>query len=85
MTNLLLTFGIICFIIAVIGQAKLFFLEINPGCFGRFIALTTAIFSFALAVIFILFPLSTPDLVSNYLTPYISQFMEQFLGMIFYH
>jgi hypothetical protein len=29
--------------------------------------------------------LSTPDLVSNYLTPYISQFMEQFLGMIFYH
>ncbi|MBW4670012.1 MAG: hypothetical protein KME60_22020 [Cyanomargarita calcarea GSE-NOS-MK-12-04C] len=80
-TNLLLIFGIVCLMIAIIGQAKLFFGEINPGFFGRLLALIIAIFSLTLAATFMLFPAETPDLVRSYLTKYISQF----IGMIFHY
>lgn len=32
--------GMIFLLIAVVGRSKLGFAEINPGCFGRIIALT---------------------------------------------
>jgi hypothetical protein len=80
-TNLLLFFGIVCLIIAIIGQAKLFFAEINPGFFGRLLALIIGIFSLTLAASFILFPAETPDLVRSYLTKYFSQF----IGMIYHY
>ncbi|MFN6528910.1 hypothetical protein [Nostoc sp. ChiSLP03a] len=37
--------GIIFIAIAVIGQSKLAFIEINPGCFGRILALFIGISS----------------------------------------
>lgn len=42
--NLLFISGIVCLAIAIIGQAKLLFIEINPGCFGRLLALIVGIF-----------------------------------------
>jgi hypothetical protein len=79
-TNLLLIFGLVCLMIAIVGQAKLFFAEINPGCFGRLLALIIAIFSLTLAATITLFPADTPDLLRNYLANYISQFMGVFIG-----
>jgi site-specific DNA-adenine methylase len=37
--NSLFLLGIVFLTISVIGQSKLLFLEINPGCFGRLLAL----------------------------------------------
>lgn len=37
--------GIVFITIAVIGQSKLAFIEINPGCFGRILALFIGISS----------------------------------------
>ncbi|WP_375510807.1 hypothetical protein [uncultured Nostoc sp.] len=42
--------GIVFITIAVIGQSKLGFIEINPGCFGRFLALFMGISSLLYAL-----------------------------------
>ncbi|WP_375500218.1 hypothetical protein [uncultured Nostoc sp.] len=42
--------GIVFITIAVIGQSKLGFIEINPGCFGRFLALLIGISSLLYAL-----------------------------------
>jgi hypothetical protein len=44
-SNAFLIAGIVFITIAVIGQSKLGFIEINPGCFGRFLALFIGISS----------------------------------------
>jgi uncharacterized membrane protein len=45
MNNLFLILGIVFLTIAVIGQSKVLFIEINPGFFGRLLALIIAILS----------------------------------------
>ncbi|MEH1871650.1 hypothetical protein [Nostoc sp.] len=42
--------GIVFITIAIIGQSKLGFIEINPGCFGRFLALFIGISSLLYAL-----------------------------------
>lgn len=49
MTNPILILAIVFLIIAVIGESKLLFLEIKPGCFGRLLALGIAVFCFYLS------------------------------------
>ncbi|WP_341527931.1 hypothetical protein WKK05_00825 [Nostoc sp. UHCC 0302] len=44
-TNPFLIAGIVFTVIAVIGNSKLAFIEINPGLFGRFLALFIGAFS----------------------------------------
>jgi hypothetical protein len=44
-SNVFIIAGIVFITIAVIGQSKLGFIEINPGCFGRFLALFIGISS----------------------------------------
>ncbi|MEH2276676.1 MAG: hypothetical protein V7K40_18285 [Nostoc sp.] len=48
--NTFLIAGIVFITIAVIGQSKLGFIEINPGCFGRFLALFIGISSLLYAL-----------------------------------
>lgn len=50
MNNFFLISGIIFLTIAVIGQSKLLFLEINPGCFGRLLALVIGVFSLSMVI-----------------------------------
>ncbi len=50
MNNLFLILGIVFLVIAIIGQSKLLFLEINPGCFGRLLALALGALSLYLAL-----------------------------------
>jgi hypothetical protein len=49
-TNPFLIAGIIFIVIAVIGNSKLAFIEINPGFFGRLLALFIGAFSLLYAL-----------------------------------
>ncbi|MFN6537148.1 hypothetical protein FACHB389_27200 [Nostoc calcicola FACHB-389] len=65
--------GIVFITIAVIGQSKLGFIEINPGCFGRFLALIIGISSLLYAVGLLNFSVGTLDSLRTYLIELIQQ------------
>ncbi|MBN3896652.1 MAG: hypothetical protein HWQ41_15705 [Nostoc sp. NOS(2021)] len=65
--------GIVFITIAVIGQSKLGFLEINPGCFGRFLALFIGISSLLYALGLLNLSAETLDLLRISLTEQIKQ------------
>ncbi|WP_254625765.1 hypothetical protein [Nostoc sp. TCL240-02] len=65
--------GIVFVTIAVIGQSKLGFIEINPGCFGRLLALFIGISSLLYALGLLNFSGETLDLFRTYLTEQIKQ------------
>ncbi|MFN6563126.1 MAG: hypothetical protein RMY28_025495 [Nostoc sp. ChiSLP01] len=65
--------GIVFITIAVIGQSKLGFIEINPGCFGRFLALIIGISSLLYAVGLLNFSLANLDSIKTYLLELIQQ------------
>ncbi|MDZ8242303.1 MAG: hypothetical protein RMZ69_35080 [Nostoc sp. ChiQUE01a] len=65
--------GIVFITIAVIGQSKLGFIEINPGCFGRFLALIIGISSLLYAVGLLNFSVANLDSLRTYLVELIQQ------------
>ncbi|MEH2241544.1 hypothetical protein [Nostoc sp.] len=65
--------GIVFITIAVIGQSKLGFIEINPGCFGRFLALFIGISSLLYALGLLNLSAETLDLLITSLTEQIKQ------------
>ena len=65
--------GIVFVTIAVIGQSKLGFIEINPGCFGRLLALLIGISSLLYALGLLNFSGATIDLLRTSLTEQIKQ------------
>ncbi|MGH2413572.1 MAG: hypothetical protein ACRDEA_07760, partial [Microcystaceae cyanobacterium] len=77
-TTSMLNAGTVFLAIAVVGQARLGFAEINPGFFGRFLALIIGLFSLTCAVLLVLFPTDIVDLIRNYL----AQQIQQNLGLI---
>ncbi|MEH2447202.1 MAG: hypothetical protein V7K18_15760 [Nostoc sp.] len=60
--------GIVFITIAVIGKSKLGFIEINPGFFGRFLALFIGISSLLYALGLLNFSAETIDLLRIYMT-----------------
>lgn len=78
LTNLLLIAGTVFLAIAVVGRARLGFAEINPGFFGRFLALIIGLFSLTCAAVLVLFPVELVDFIRNYL----AQQIQQNLGLI---
>jgi hypothetical protein len=65
--------GIIFLLISVVGQAQLGFVAINPGCFGRFLALIIGIISLIFAVSPLTFSPEMLDAVRTYITDIIQQ------------
>ncbi|MEH2333108.1 hypothetical protein [Nostoc sp.] len=65
--------GIVFITIAVIGQSKLAFIEINPGCFGRILALIIGIFILLYALGLLNFSTINLDLLRTSLTEQIKQ------------
>ncbi|MDF5707320.1 MAG: hypothetical protein PUP90_06470 [Nostoc sp. S4] len=65
--------GIVFITIAVIGQSKLGFIEINPGFFGRFLALIIGVSSLLYAVGLLNFSIGTLDSLRTYLPELIQQ------------
>lgn len=51
LNTILLISGLVLLLISIIGQSKLLFLEINPGCWGRFFAFTLGVLSLILFAI----------------------------------
>ncbi|MDZ8051313.1 MAG: hypothetical protein RMX68_003570 [Aulosira sp. ZfuVER01] len=82
-TNGFLIAGIVFLVIAVLGQTKLGFIEINPGCFGRTLALLIGLISLAFALSVGTTSVETLDLLRTYLTNLIQQsmgFVNEFLS-----
>ncbi|MEH2171057.1 MAG: hypothetical protein V7K41_31265 [Nostoc sp.] len=65
--------GIVFITIAVIGQSKLAFIEINPGCFGRTLALIIGISILLYALGVLNFSTVNLDLLRTSLTEQIKQ------------
>ncbi|ODG99736.1 hypothetical protein A4S05_36825 [Nostoc sp. KVJ20] len=65
--------GIIFITIAVIGQSKLGFIEINPGCFGRLLALLIGTSSLLYALGLLNFSAGSLDFLRTSLTEQIKQ------------
>lgn len=81
LTTFFLIGGTAFLVIAVVGRSRLGFAEINPGFFGRVLALIIGVFSLICAVLLVLFPVEMFDLLRNYLAQQIQQnlgFMTQF-------
>ncbi|MBN3884042.1 MAG: hypothetical protein V7K64_01345 [Nostoc sp.] len=71
--NSFLIAGIVFITIAVIGKSKLAFIEINPGFFGRVLALLIGISSLFYALGLLNFSAGTLDLLRTSLTEQIKQ------------
>ncbi|MEH1955681.1 MAG: hypothetical protein V7L02_01890 [Nostoc sp.] len=71
--NSFLIAGIVFITIAVIGKSKLAFIEINPGFFGRVLALLIGISSLLYALGLLNFSAGTLDLLRISLTEQIKQ------------
>jgi hypothetical protein len=74
--------GIVFVTIAVIGQSKLGFIEINPGCFGRLLALFIGISSLLYALGLFTFSGETLDLLRTSLTEQIKQRISSINGLL---
>jgi len=77
-TTIFLISGLVFLLIAVIGQAKLGFAEINPGGCGRFLAFILGVFSLLMAGILEVFPAQTLDSITTSLVEQI-QFNLKYL------
>ncbi|WP_265273217.1 hypothetical protein [Nostoc sp. KVJ3] len=74
--NTFLITGIVFITIAVIGQSKLAFIEINPGCLGRLLALFIGMSSLLYALGLLNFSVETLDLLKTSLTEPIRQLIS---------
>jgi hypothetical protein len=69
LNTVFLIVGVIFLFIAVIGQAKLGFAEINPGFFGRLLGLIIGLFCLILAISLAVFPSETwLEIIRNFVT-----------------
>lgn len=73
LSNIFLILGIAFLLIAVLGQSKLLFIELNPGCLGRVLALVLGVASLAFALLGGNFSVETIDLIRNSLAKAIQQ------------
>ena len=78
LTTIFLISGLGFLIIAVLGQIKLGFAEINPGCLGRTLALIIGSFCLIGAIFSGTVPVEIVDSVRSYLT----KVMQQYIGFI---
>lgn len=65
--------GLVFLTIAVVGQAKFAFAEINPGGFGRFLALILGVVSLTIAALLLIFPVELLEGIRTYLAEQIQQ------------
>ncbi len=74
LTTLCLVLGLIFLMIAVVGKSKFGFAEINPGGFGRFLALILGIACLMVAVCLVIFPFGILlEVIKNFLTEQLQQ------------
>lgn len=65
--------------IAVVGKSKFGFAEINPGGFGRLLALLLGILNLIIATVLVLFPVEMLEVIKNSLAEQIQQNMDSLI------
>jgi hypothetical protein len=78
-TNLFLISSLVFLMIAVVGKSKFGFAEINPGGFGRLLALLLGTFSLLIAAVLVLFPVEMLEVLKNSLAEQIQQNMDSLI------
>jgi hypothetical protein len=79
--SLLVTLGTLFLVIAVIGNSKLWVIELNPGGFGRFLGLLLGIVFYVIAFSSSFLPVEFWQTVSDTLT---NQFQENIKSFVSY-
>lgn len=76
LTNFFLISGLVFLLIAVVGQARLGFAEINPGGCGRFLAFILGVCSLVMAAGLVIFPGQSLQVFGNSLVQQIQQNLQ---------
>ncbi|GET36168.1 hypothetical protein [Microseira wollei] len=79
LTTVFFSSGLGFLIIAVLGKIKLGFAEINPGCFGRTLALILGMFCLIGAIL--LSGTFRVEIV-NFVRSYLTKVMQEYIGFI---
>lgn len=86
-TTTFFVLSLVFFVVAVIGNSKIAFVEVNPGCFGRLLSLFFGAITLAVAVYLVIFPSPTFEAFKiqfaqllqqniSYITQYITEFIQ---------
>lgn len=78
-TFLLTTLGTVFLIIAVIGNSKIWFIELNPGGFGRFLGLILGLVFYILVFSSLLVPIEFWQTISEALSNQIQENIKSFV------
>lgn len=57
LSTILFIVSLTLFILAIVGNSKLAFIEVNPGCFGRLLALLFGFITLLAATALVVFPM----------------------------
>ena len=77
--SLLVTLGTIFLIIAVIGNSRIWVIELNPGGFGRFLGLILGIIFYIIAFSSLLLPVDFWQMISDVLTNQLQENIKSFV------
>lgn len=78
-SSLLVTIGTIFLIIAVIGNSRIWVIELNPGGFGRFLGLILGIVFYVIAFSSLLLPVDFWQMISDVLTNQLQENIKSFV------
>lgn len=78
-TFLLTTLGTVFLIIAVIGNSKIWFIELNPGGFGRFLGLILGLVFYILVFSSLLVPIEFWQTISEALSNQLQENIKSFV------
>lgn len=76
LTTVFLIVGLVFLTLAVVGNSRLGFAEVNPGCFGRFLALTIGLFSLIIAGSLAIFPVEMVEPLKTSVAQWLQQNLE---------
>ncbi len=79
LSSLLVTLGTIFLIIAVIGNSRIWVIELNPGGFGRFLGLILGIVFYVIAFSSLLLPVDFWQMISEALTNQLQENIKSFV------
>jgi hypothetical protein len=79
LSSLLVTLGTLFLIIAVIGNSRIWIIELNPGGFGRFLGLILGIVFYVIAFSSLLLPVDFWQMISEALTNQLQENIKSFV------
>lgn len=65
--------SLILFALAIVGNSKIAFIEVNPGCFGRLLALLFGFITLLAAIVLVVFPMPMLDEIKTQIAELLQQ------------